>query len=173
MDGRPSRFLSYICELNEDDTLTILYPDKSETCYFIPPRLGGYPVTRIGQGAFRSIDILEKVCIPDSVTHIDAYAFAACPNLTDIRIPASVTHIGIYAFDSYGNKTKTVRVDPGSYAERYFSGKRKQFEVVLADPRNPKRQIRKSTWLAAQLLKKIHTSNMLAKLQIQHKRKAP
>lgn len=48
----------------------------------IPDTLGGYPVTSIGNEAFRGCTNLSKIVIPSSVTSIGEYAFDECPNLT-------------------------------------------------------------------------------------------
>jgi hypothetical protein len=55
-----------------------------------------YPVTHIGDSAFRDIN-LESVAIPDSVTSIGKAAFFN-NSLTGVNIPDSLTSIGAYAF---------------------------------------------------------------------------
>ena len=66
----------------------------------IPSELGGYAVTRIGDGAFYASNGLTSVIIPDSVTSIGIRAFQNCTGLTSVNIPGSVTSIGSYAFQS-------------------------------------------------------------------------
>ena len=64
----------------------------------IPSKLGGYPVTVIGMGAFEGCSGLTKVTIPNSVTNIGSSAFYDCSGLASITIPASVTRIGDSTF---------------------------------------------------------------------------
>ena len=64
----------------------------------IPATIDGYPVTIIGDSAFRGCSGLTSVTIPSSVTSIGSYAFYKCSSLTSVKIPSSVTSIGDYAF---------------------------------------------------------------------------
>ena len=57
-----------------------------------------YPVTSIGQDAFRECSGLTSVTIPNSVTSIGESAFRECSGLTSVTIPNSVTSIGDFAF---------------------------------------------------------------------------
>ncbi len=70
----------------------------ADTDVVIPAKLGGYPVTSIGDDAFYAcIDILT-VSIPASVTAIGENAFATCWSMTEIQLPAGLTSIGAGAF---------------------------------------------------------------------------
>ena len=64
----------------------------------IPDKLGGYPVTIIGDWAFYNCIGLISITIPDSVTRISDHAFSDCTGLTSIKIPDSVTSIGNLVF---------------------------------------------------------------------------
>ena len=57
-----------------------------------------YPVTSIGESAFRVCTGLTSVTIPNSVTSIGDLAFNNCTGLTSVTIPNSVKSIGDWAF---------------------------------------------------------------------------
>ena len=64
----------------------------------IPSKLGGYPVTAIGDSAFKNLTGIKSVTIPNSVTRIGYNAFNGCTGLASIKIPDSVTSIRSGAF---------------------------------------------------------------------------
>ena len=67
------------------------YPYEYQGEVVIPASViyGGeeYPVTSIGQGAFRFCETLISVTIPSSVTSIEQSAFGFCQNLTLLPFP--------------------------------------------------------------------------------------
>ncbi|MDD6526336.1 MAG: leucine-rich repeat protein [Oscillospiraceae bacterium] len=72
----------------------------------IPSKLGGYPVTGIGDSAFEECSGLASVTIPDSVTSIGKEAFCGCTGLKSVTIGKGVTSIGDYAFSECSGLTK-------------------------------------------------------------------
>lgn len=78
-------------------TITEFY-DNYEGSLVITNSLGGYPVTRIGDEAFRGCNNLTSIIIVDQVTNIGHLAFKDCIGLTNIIIPISVTSIGYESF---------------------------------------------------------------------------
>ena len=66
----------------------------------IPSELGGYAVTRIGDGAFYASNGLTSVIIPNNVTIIGGNAFGNCTGLTSVSIGNGVTSIGAVAFQN-------------------------------------------------------------------------
>ena len=64
----------------------------------IPTDFGRFPVTAIGDDAFRGCSALKKVTIPQSVTSIGDSAFAGCRNLDSLTINDAATSIGHRAF---------------------------------------------------------------------------
>ena len=117
MDGETALTFSYSFR-TEPQRITLMDCDYSwwiqdETCILtgaalwqdtetlearIPSRLGGFPVTRIGNKAFTCMSGLTEVHIPDTVLSISSTAFCGCPDLTRVEMKNSVLSIGDYAF---------------------------------------------------------------------------
>ena len=64
----------------------------------IPSRLGGFPVTGIGEEAFSECSGLTRVTIPEGVTSIGESAFEKC-DLTCVTLPNNLTKIEESAFE--------------------------------------------------------------------------
>lgn len=90
----------------------------------IPAELDGYPVTSIGDDAFRNYsfpdilddefsncDNLTSVSLPNSVTSIGNHAFSGWDSLTSINLPNSITCISGNPFCSC-NHLRAIRVSP-------------------------------------------------------------
>ncbi len=71
--------------------------DKSAVTVKIPYKIGGLPVTCIGEAAFSGCD-LTSITIPNSVTSIEESTFYECKSLISIIIPYSVKSIEDKAF---------------------------------------------------------------------------
>lgn len=71
----------------------------ADTELFLPFNIDGYEVTIIESGAFRNLDFITSVVIPDSITSISYQCFYYCTSLTNVVIPNSVTSINGFAFD--------------------------------------------------------------------------
>ena len=117
----------------------------------IPSTLGGFPVTSIGNSAFRRCTDLTSISIPEGVTIIGTSAFAYCSGLTIISIPQRVTNIGLTAFyyctgltsirfnsasttiydspDTIPAATKIIGYNP-STAKEYATEYNRMFEVI-------------------------------------------
>ena len=81
----------------------------------IPATLGGYPVGRIGDFAFKGCGGLTSVTIPSTVTSIGDCAFMGCGNLTTLLIPKEVTSIGEHVFCDCGGLV-SIAVEHGNVA---------------------------------------------------------
>ena len=97
--------LSALAAQSGDYTYTVSNGKATITGYsggggavIIPSKLGGYPVTAIGEGAFYGCP-LTSVVIPTGVTIIGRVAFSDCSYLTSVTIAGSVTSIGANAFE--------------------------------------------------------------------------
>ena len=64
----------------------------------IPKRIGIFPVTYIGNEAFKGCTGLTSINLPDSVESIGMVAFKGCTGLTSIKIPEGVKGIFVEAF---------------------------------------------------------------------------
>lgn len=82
----------------------------------IPGEVDGYPVTAIGEGAFRECWLID-VILPGSVASIGDFAFAGGYDTMLVRLPDSVTHISPSAFERAG--ITVLMLKEGSYAEAY------------------------------------------------------
>lgn len=80
-------------EVMEDGTARITDYEGHGDTIVIPPMIGEYPVTAIGDGAFVGAG-MTAIEIPETVISIGARIFAGNDNLETLNIPASVTSIG-------------------------------------------------------------------------------
>ena len=89
----------------------------------IPSSLGGYAVTRIGEGAFVGCSRLTSMTIPDSVTSIGWYAISDCSGLTSVIIGNGVIRIEEFAFSGCGRLERVAIPDSVIEIERFvFAG---------------------------------------------------
>lgn len=84
-------------EVTDTKTVTVIGLVSYQDEVVIPSKIGGYPVTSIGEQAFKGMNPVS-VTLPNTVTSIGSYAFADCEDLCGITIPGSVTSIGSGAF---------------------------------------------------------------------------
>lgn len=100
----------------------------------IPPSVTigavSYPVTAIGDDAFRSTSI-TSITLPDSLRTIGAGAFTNAGNVQSITIPDSVTSIGAWAFDSMDLRTVTIGTGITRIEEQTFSNNNRLESVVI------------------------------------------
>lgn len=81
-----------------DGNATVTKYKGSVNDVIIPDTLDGYPVTVIGDAAFRECESLISVVIPNGIVKIGSRAFQNCRSLISITIPETVSSIGSYAF---------------------------------------------------------------------------
>ncbi len=80
-----------------DGKATITGYTGTETNVTVPGELDGYTVTAIGNSAFRGINTIRKVVLPETIVSIGDLAFN-CDNLANINLPNGINHIGDRAF---------------------------------------------------------------------------
>ncbi|HEX3628726.1 MAG TPA: leucine-rich repeat domain-containing protein [Verrucomicrobiae bacterium] len=85
----------------------------------IPATTNGYPVTAIGNAAFRNSSV-TGITLPNSVTNIGTFAFSAS-HLTKIAIPNGVISIGVDAFELCNSLTN-ITVNAGNPAYSSLNG---------------------------------------------------
>ena len=99
---------------------------KSDSAVTVPDSIDGYPVVKIGEGAFKDSSVVS-ITLPDTVREIDWFAFSGCVYLKEITIPASVTSVGYGAFD-YCTARPRIICQKGSYIEAYAASWGMAFE---------------------------------------------
>ena len=108
-DELPERLTSgyWVYTLREDGTAEIdEFLDETADEAVIPEELDGYRVTGVGRMAFVSLDSLERIVIPDTVTFVGGSAFYTCESLEEITFPDSVSYVESNPFDSCWNLNK-------------------------------------------------------------------
>ncbi|MGN0334131.1 MAG: leucine-rich repeat protein [Lachnospiraceae bacterium] len=89
----------------------------------IPSMLGGYPVTTIGNSAFKDCRILKEVSFSEWVTTIEAIAFKGCTNLEVFNYPENWTVAYLKIFEGCSNLTEvTIPEGIKKIPEDAFSG---------------------------------------------------
>ena len=91
-------FAVRIKETSSGKTAVITGYNGTAQSVSIPPQIEDYPVTEIGERAFKNCEKLKAVNFPISLKKIGYGAFMYCTSLEDIQIPMDVTEIGQYAF---------------------------------------------------------------------------
>lgn len=110
----------FTCTTNEG-AITISKYTGSQSDVIIPGTINGWPVVRIGNGAFYHNLKLNNVIIPDSVTNIDDDAFGYSA-VTSVVMPNSLTKIGNRAFCECNSLTNATLPDSVvSIGEEAFS----------------------------------------------------
>lgn len=101
-----------------DGEAKIIQYDGFESNITVPDYIGSYPVTEIGELAFRygerySDVPVKSVVLPNTLKTIEKGAFNSCGNLTTITIPASVTTIGDFVFTNCSS-LEEIKVEAGN-----------------------------------------------------------
>ena len=137
----------YTYAVLDDGTAEITGYHGNDARVVIPSDLDGRAVTAIGYDAFRGLELITSVTIPQGVTVIEDCAFLGCVNLTDLQLPDGLRAIHGNAFESCDSLTHIVLPDSvttiGEYAFyscRSLPARGKRLRIVLGfdqhhDPR--------------------------------------
>ena len=88
----------YTYNLLEDNTIEITGYIGKRRFITIPDYIDGYPVSTIGEAAFKDETRLRVINLPKTLTTIKDSSFSNCINLTNMDIPDNVKYIGSSAF---------------------------------------------------------------------------
>jgi autotransporter-associated beta strand protein len=89
----------------------------------IPATIGGFPVTGIGDEAFKNITSITSLTLPNSLTAIGQKAFEGCTSMTAVTLPNSVATIGDFAFAGCSSLTSiTLPTSLTSLSNYLFQG---------------------------------------------------
>ena len=96
----------------------------TDTDVMIPPAApNGYTVTTIAAAAFRDLETLYSVTLPDTVTSIKNVPFKNCQNLTSVNLGNGVTIIGNSAFEYCSSLQQIIIPSSVTYIDDYaFNG---------------------------------------------------
>ena len=94
-----------------ETSVTIVGCDPEAETVDIPEKIGGVPVTAIGDEAFRGCK-LTAVTLPETMVTIGFRAFMECENLQSVTIPSMVSQIDNSAFEKC-TSLETVDIKPG------------------------------------------------------------
>ena len=113
----------YTYEVVNGEVKIIMVDESISGNIKIPSKLGGYPVTDIGDWAFCDSDSLTGITIPNGVTNIGAWAFSDCAKLKNVTISNGVISIEQWAFSNCPKITSIVipdsvkSIDTGAFSK--------------------------------------------------------
>ncbi len=81
----------------DGDELTLTGCLKQDKEVQVPARIGGLPVTRLGEALFKKAG-LTRLTLPEGLREIGDDACSSCVSLESVALPASLRHIGKGAF---------------------------------------------------------------------------
>ena len=100
----------------------------------VPATHDGYPVTQIAGEAFKDVDTLTSVTIPDCVKYIGSSAFNSCYSLTSVKLPRYLKEICSDTF-WYCTSLEYVSIPDGLkiIGSSAFKGCRKLSAIMIPD----------------------------------------
>ncbi|MBR1392268.1 MAG: leucine-rich repeat protein [Ruminococcus sp.] len=94
----------YLYIINEDDEAQIVEYKGSSAKVTVPDTLGGKPVTKIGQNAFRGHTEITEMVLSDNISRVERDALLDCTSLKRLEVPRK-TYL---AYNSVGYYTGIV-----------------------------------------------------------------
>lgn len=88
----------YVYSKSEGDARLVSVTNRNSKEVVVPEKLGGSPVTVLGQYSLYKCEDAVSVTIPETLTEIERGAFCRCSSLKTVYIPASVREIHSGAF---------------------------------------------------------------------------
>lgn len=74
----------------------------------IPETYQGEPVVAIGKKAFRGMEVMTRISIPETVVLIDSYAFKGCKKLDQVKLPVGLQILNGESFKGCSNLSEIV-----------------------------------------------------------------
>ena len=122
-------------------------------------------VTIIPESAFRNMDCVQSVSIPESVKEIEQEAFSGCDALASVTVPNGVTSIGGYAFQYCPALTTATLPDSVTYLGPYaFRNCSALTAIAIPDGVT---QIYNYTFQGCTALETVHIGSGLTKIDLQ------
>ena len=90
---------NYRYVVQSDNTIKITRYLGDESKIIIPDKIDGLEVTKIAKGAFKKLQNITYVKVPDSVTYIGTDAFWQCSKLSTVKLGKGIKKINSYTFD--------------------------------------------------------------------------
>lgn len=94
--------------VNKKAIITGFQPKETVINLVIPGKLGGYPVTEIGDSVFFDKTSIRSISFPSSITKIGNYTFYGCSALKEVKLPSKLTSLGEGAFASCTSLTSCI-----------------------------------------------------------------
>ena len=111
-----------------------LKDECTDSTITIPSTFKGENVVAISTGAFKGIESLEKINLPETITHIESYAFWGCSKLKNINIPNGITILETGLFDDCVSLETILLSNNITSIESYvFSSCTKLKEIIIPD----------------------------------------
>lgn len=119
---------------DDHQTSILSFSDREATDITLPEYINGKPLRKIGFSAFRGMENLRTVTMPDTVHIIENSAFRSCPTLTNVVLSKNTHNLAAYAFASCNQlKTVTLPSDLRNLSDKTFNKCYALTEFIIID----------------------------------------